>query len=505
MRARDEAVLEERRVRIVERLDPQWQEEMAAPMFGGTNLRYEMSARVAAIPCGGIGLIQEFVRAIGLAEAIDGRVQVLKRHFPYHESDHVLNMTYNILAGGTRLEDLERLRTNEAYLDTLGSRRIPDPTTAGDFLRRFKKEEDVMDLMGATNIARIRVWQRLAKKDRQLALIDTDGTLAPTTGECKAGMDISYKGTWGYAPLLVTLANTQEVLFVKNRPGNQPSHSGAVAYMDAAVALVRKGGFKRVRLRGDTDFSLTTEFDRWDEGGVEFVFGIDAHPSFVTRASAVPEAAWQKVERTAQYAPSGARERPENVKEQIVVARGYTNLVLEEEHIAEIAYTPSCSDKTYRMIVLRKIIRTEKHQQLLFRKTRYHFYVTNVAETILSTRAVVAEANARCNQENLIEQLKNGVQGMRMASDGLVSNWAYLVIAALAWNLKAWLAICWPTAEPRRELRRMEFRRFLHTLMLLPCQVVKTARRVVLRILTYSPWARVLLEGIPFFRRQRFA
>jgi hypothetical protein len=504
MKARDEAVLEERRVRIVERLDPQWQEEMVAPMFGGTNLRYEMSARVEAIACGGIGLIQEFVHSIGLAEAIDGRVNVLKRHFPYHESDHALNMTYNILAGGTRLEDLERLRNNEAYLDTLGSRRIPDPTTAGDFLRRFK-EADVMDLMGAINIARVRVWQRLAKKDRQLALIDTDGTIAPTTGECKEGMDISYKGTWGYAPLVVTLANTQEVLFVKNRPGNQPSHSGAVAYLDAAVALVRKGGFKRVRLRGDTDFSLTTEFDRWDDAGVEFVFGIDAHPSFVKRARAVPETAWQKVERTSQYAPTGARERPANVKEQIVVERGYTNLVLEDEYITEIAYTPSCSTKTYRMIALRKIIRAEKHQALLFRETRYHFYVTNVTEKILSTRAVVAEANARCNQENLIEQLKNGVQGMRMASDGLVSNWAYLVIAALAWNLKAWLAICWPATEQRRELRRMEFRRFLHTLMLLPCQVVKTARRVVLRILTYSPWARVLLEGIPFFRRQRFA
>ena len=504
MKARDEAVLENRQARIVQRLDPEWQEEMAEPMFGGSNLRYEMSARVEAIPCGGIGLMQEFVRSIGLTEAIDGHVNVLKRHFPYHESDHVLNMTYSILAGGTRLEDLERLRNNEAYLDILGSRRIPDPTTAGDFLRRFE-EKDVMDLMGAINIPRVRVWQRLAKKDRQLALIDTDGTIAPTTGECKEGMDISYKGTWGYAPLVVTLANTQEVLFVKNRPGNQPSHTGAVTYMDAAVALVRKGGFKRARLRGDTDFSLTKEFDRWDTEGVEFVFGIDAHPSFVARANAVPQTVWEKLERVSQYVPTAERRRPENVKKQIVVEPGYTNLVLEDEHIAEIAYTPSCSDKTYRMIVLRKIIRAEKHQQLLFRETRYHFYVTNVTQKVLSTRAVVAEANARCNQENLIEQLKNGVQGMRMASNGLVSNWAYLVIAALAWNLKAWLAICWPAKEQRRDLRRMEFRRFLHTLMLLPCQVVKTARRVVLRILTYSPWARVLLEGIPFFRRQRFA
>ena len=165
MTARDEMVLEDRQARIAQRLDPEWQEEMAEPMFGGSNLRYEMAARVAAIPCGGIGLIQECVRAIGLTEAIDGHVNVLKRHFPYHESDHVLNMTYSILAGGTRLEDLERLRNNEAYLDTLGSRRIPDPTTAGDFLRRFE-ETDVRDLMGAINTARVRVWRRLAKKDR---------------------------------------------------------------------------------------------------------------------------------------------------------------------------------------------------------------------------------------------------------------------------------------------------------------------------------------------------
>src|ERR1019366_10277760 len=101
---------------------------------------------------------------------------------------------------GTRLEDLERLRNNEAYLDILGSRRIPDPTTAGDFLRRFE-EKDVMDLMGAINIARVRVWQRLAKKDRQLALIDTDGTIAPTTGAGQGGSDMPYKCTGGDGPL----------------------------------------------------------------------------------------------------------------------------------------------------------------------------------------------------------------------------------------------------------------------------------------------------------------
>jgi hypothetical protein len=499
----DARVIEERRKRIEHRLDGDRQEEREKPMLGGANVRYEMAARAQAIPCGGIGLMHEMVRSIGLAESIDARVHVLRRHFPYHESDHILNLAYNVLCGGTRLEDLERLRTNEAYLDTLGCERIPDPTTAGDFLRRFD-EERIMELMGAMNEARVKVWKKLSKQERALALIDVDGTLAPTTGECKEGMQISYKGTWGYAPLIVSLANTQEVLFVKNRPGNAPSHSGAEIYMDAAVGLVRQGGFRRVRLRGDTDFSLTAHFDRWSAAGVEFVFGMDAHRKLVELADGLAEQDFRPLVRSDRSAVERPRRRPENVKEMIVYERGYENLILEAEHVAEVAYQPVKCQRSYRLIIVRKKIRVAKGQQHLFDQIRYLFYITNVTGGALDTAAVVFEANARCNQENVIEQLKNGVQALRMPSDGLESNWTYAVIASLAWNLKAWLAILLPHRQ-RRELRRMEYRRFLHSVMLVPCQVVRTARQLVLRILTYTPWAEVLLEGVQHFRRWRIA
>jgi hypothetical protein len=497
----DSRLLAERKARLDVRLDPEWQVVRERPMLAGAVRGYEVSGKVSALGCGGIGLVHQMVRSLGLADEIDRAVHVFKRHFPYHESDHVLNLAYNIMAGGTCIEDLELLRNDEAYLDALGAFRIPDPTTAGDFLRRFD-EVQIGGLSSAIHATQKKVWKRLSPKERALALIDVDGTIAPTSGECKEGIDLSYKGEWGYAPLIVSLANTQEVLLCKNRPGNSVSHSGAHPFMDAAVDLVLSGGFRRARLRGDTDFSLTRNFDRWSERGVEFVFGIDAHPSFVARAERLCETAWRLLKRAKRTVKTERRQRPENVRERIVQERGYKNLVLEDEHVAELPYRPAKSERDYRMIVLRKTIRVEQGQLHLADETVYLFYVTNVPVQELSAHEVAFEANARCHQENIIEQLKNGVRAMRMPSDSLLSNWAWLVIASLAWNLKGWLSIMLPRGKDAREIRRMEFRRFLNSVMRVPCQVVKSSRRVVLRILAWSRWARVLLDGMDFFRQR---
>jgi hypothetical protein len=266
------------------------------------------------------------VQRLGLVEEIDQNLELLKVHLPYHESDHVLNIAYNVLVGGERLEDIELRRQDESFLNGLGAQRIPDPTTAGDFTRRFEVQ-DITRLQECINRTRQRVWQQQPEGFLAEAFIDVDGTIAGIYGECKGGMALSYKGIWGYAPLVVSLANTKEVLYLANR---------------------------------------------WD----------------------------------------------------------------------------------------------------------------------LSVEEIVSLANGRCDQENVIEQLKNGVNAMRMPVDDLVSNWAYMVMAALAWNLKAWYGLLVPDRERGLELVRMEFRRFLHAIILLPVQIIRAGRKIVYRLLGYNGWLK---------------
>ena len=227
------------------------------------NIHYEIAEKVRGIAPGGIGAIHLLARKLGLIEDIDEDLHLLKRHLPYHESDHVLNIAYNLLAGGSRLEHIEVRRNDEVYLDALGAERIPDPTTAGDFCRRFT-EGDVERLMDIFNETRLRVWKQQPEDFFDEAFIDADGTLAPSDGWCKQGVDIAYNGMWGYHPLVVSLANTAEPLFLVNRSGNRPSHEHADVYLDKAAALCRRAGFRKITFRGDTDFTQTKHLDRWD-------------------------------------------------------------------------------------------------------------------------------------------------------------------------------------------------------------------------------------------------
>lgn len=487
--------------KITRRLADAVQVNTGGPMLKGDGIRYELAEKTRAIACGGIGAIHRMVKQLGLSEQIDDAVKLLKIHHPYHESDHVLSIAYNMVCGGQVLEDIEIRRNDRGFLDALGTPSIPDPTTAGDFCRRF--DVDAIDaLMDAINRTRLDVWRAQPASFRsQTAKIDADGTLVSTTGECKEGMDIAYNGVWGYHALVVSLANTGEPLFVVNRSGNRPSHEGVVPYYDKAVAACRAAGFEDVLLRGDTDFSLTREFDRWTEDKVRFIFGFDTNPKAVAWAEAAPEACYEELVRRAERAiATQPRLRPENVKARIVRQRGFKNLRLNGEQVVDFPYQPQRCSQAYRMIALRKNITVARGEQALFDEVRYHFFVTN--DWDIDPHQVIREAHARCDQENLIQQLKSGIHALRAPVNTLLANWAFMVMGALAWSIKAWVGLSLPISprwrerhqQDREALIRMDFRTFLQAFVLVPAQIVRSGRRLIYRLLAWNPWQAVFLR-----------
>lgn len=488
--------------RIERRLDQKNDSPTFRPQFAARAIQYEVSAKGGGIACGGIGAIHLLARRCGLIEGIDQRLHLLKLHLPYHESDHVLNVAYNALCHGTCLQDLELRRRDENFLNALGARRIPDPTTAGDFCRRFTAA-DVETLIDIINDTRRRVWAEQPRDFFDGATIDMDGSLTETTGACKRGMDIAYDGTWGYHPLVVSLAETGEVLSIVNRPGNRPSHEGAAREVDRALLLCLTAGFRRVLLRGDTDFSQTRHLDSWDAmPRVRFIFGYDAAPNLVDIAEQLPETAWHRLQRPARYrVKTRPRQRPDDVKQRIVKERGFETLRLRSEEVAEFDYRPSACRRDYRLVVVRKNITKEKGEQALFDEVRYFFYITN--ERAGTADEVVFSANDRCDQENLIAQLKGGCRALRAPLDTLEANGAYMVMTALAWNLKAWWALTLPDPPGRWQQRhraqkqwalRLEFRTFLNAFVLLPCQIIRTGRRLVYRLLAWNPYLNIFFR-----------
>jgi DDE family transposase len=384
VRSTTQQKLARRKRRMARRLSRYKCSPRRVPVFSARNIHYQIADRALGLGCGGIGAIHQVARQTGLIDAIDEQVRVLKVHLPYHESDHVLNIAYNVLAGGRCLDHLELLRNDEGYLNALGASRIPDPTTAGDFCRRFENEQQILTLMETINEVRLKVWKQQEPEFFARAILDADGTIAPTTGQCKQGMNISYDGQWGYHPLVVSLANTREPLYLLNRPGNRPSHEGADEYLDKAVTLCRRAGFQRILLRGDTDFMQTWKLDAWDKAGdLTFIFGADA-------------------------------------------------------------------------------------------------------------------------RKEMIAQLKDtGTGSMRNPLDNLHSNWAYMVMSSLAWTLKAWCGLLLPVtpgapaikhAEQKKSIVKMEFTTFVNGLIRLPCQIIKSGRRIIYRLMSWNPWLSPLLR-----------
>jgi len=448
-------------------------------------LHLESDSRGEITHYGGLVLAQQFVRRFRVAKRLDDALTLFKRHAPYHESDHVLALAYTLYTDGTCLEDQAALQGSEAVRRLVGACRIPDPTTAGDFLRRFTTAQDVEQLSGATDEVQEAVWSKLPRsvrrrrKKHELALVDLDGHIKPLYGVQKEGADFSYDGRWSYQPLVVSLGGSGECLKVVNQPGNaRPSDAAAKALQEVLPLIQRH--FRNAIVRGDTDFDRSDVFNEAIDAGAYFAVGGRLYQNRAALVEAIAEQDWKpfvpRADREEQSGPS-RHGRTANYRQKKAKERKFRTLRTVKQWVSEIAYQPAGLCSPCRMIVRRILIEEDNGQGALFEHFRYRLVLTNLPRSY-TPREVIDITYQRCDQENVIEQFGHGIAGWRMPVAEFMGNSAWLQIARLAWNLGKWIAqIALPS-----EVVRWEWKRFRRHFVYIAAKVLKMGHRLVVRL-----------------------
>lgn len=448
-------------------------------------LHLESDPRGEITHYGGLVLAQQFVRRFKVAQQLDNALRLFKRHAPYHESDHVLALAYTLYVDGRCLEDQGVLQGSEAVRRMIGACRIPDPTTAGDFLRRFRTAGDVAQLSRVIDEVEEAVWSKLPgrvrrrRKKHEFALVDLDGHIKPLYGVQKEGADFSYDGRWSYQPLVVSLAGSAECLKVVNQPGSARSSDAAAAALKEVLPRVLRH-FRGAVVRGDTDFDRADVFNAAIEQGAYFAIGGRLHANRAALVERIAEEDWKpfmpRAEREARRGASRHGRTP-NYRRQKAAERHFRTLSTITQWLSEIEYHPQGLTSPCRMIVRRVLVEQRDGQGELFYHFRYRLVLTNLPRSY-TAREIVDLTYQRCDQENVIEQLGQGIAGWRMPVAEFMGNSAWLEMARLAWNLGKWIAqISLPG-----EVVRWEWKRFRRHFVYIAAKVLKLGRSWVVRL-----------------------
>jgi hypothetical protein len=427
---------------------------------------------------GGLALLFGLLRKLRFAEAFSA-VRVLKIRQGYSEAHHLLHLLASLFVGGDRLEDVDRLRDSEAYHRLAGVEHVSHATTIGDFLRRFTRSH-IKELRGAMWQMQELVWDRLPKPKRRQATLDLDSRICPVYGNKKRGADFSFKKVFSYHPEFLSLAETGEWLDGVNRPGNGSSGSSGARLLRANLKRVL-AHFATVTVRGDTKFGRIDVLEVC-RGKARVCLGWASHGSLVAEADALPESSWSAFERPNRRR---SRSRRRNVRRLKARRRGYKDKKLKQEMVAEFPYLPAAlrgkGIAPYRMIVVRKRILT-RQKGALFDVYDHFFYLTDIPRAEMTAEKIVRFANRRCNQENLIEQAKNGVGAFRMPTGNLLANDVFMLMALLAHNCKNWICLLGLGADKLT----WEWKRFRMHFVYFTVRVIKRHRQLWIR--TNSRW-----------------
>lgn len=465
---------------------------------------------------GGLVLATSLLRRLSVAKQLNENVSVLKQHQPYTEADHILAQALNLYVGGTCIEDMSELQQSEAVCRILGACRVPDPTTAGDFLRRFEPRSNpgaLEDLRRTTDALQGAVWQEKARSNskgkknkgryngkqvkQDLAVLDIDSHLKEVYGVTKEGADFNHKGKWSLHPLTITMAATGDCLAMRNRPGNVRSSEGSAEALDETLDYVRPH-FKQVLVRGDSEFDRADVREACHRRDSRFAFVGREFKNRPQIAASIPQEQWQPFETRARRKAAAqrsqkryrSRKKRKNRRRQRARERNYKNMRLVRQWITEVPWQPPGSEHTYRLVIRRQLIEHSKGQTALFDEYRYRYVVTDLPPSI-STARVIDLTYERCDQENIIEQLGSGLAAWRMPVREFAGNSAWLEIARLAWNLGKWLA---QLVLPE-ETVRWEWKRFRRAFVEVSAEVIKRSRQLWVRFNESHRFLGSLLEA----------
>ena len=442
---------------------------------------------------GGLTLVHQLARKVRFAQHIAEHVKVLKLHQGYGESDHLFHLLSAQFAGASCVEDLGRLQDDEMYRKMLGVERVSDPSTMGDFLRRFTRT-DLNALKSAMWQMRREAWKSLKPKQRRWASLDLDSKICAVYGEQKEGADFGYQGSYGYHPEMLSLAETGEWLDVVNRPCNAVSGDKAVYLLRRNLSQVQER-FKHVCVRGDTKFGRADVLLECERHGAKVCVGWAATPRLVKLAEALPSTAWKPHERRCSggAAPMRVRRKKGNLRRVKARRRGYTDKKLKREWVAEFPYCPMSKKhvvrKTYRVVVIRKQIEVARKTGL-FDLFTYRFILTDLPESNLSE--VVHYAHGRANQENLIEQAANGLSAFRMPTGQLLANEVWMTVAMLAHNFKSYLCLM----ALGEEKLGWEWKRFRFNFLYVVARITKASRQIHVWLDPKPPYVEHIQGGL---------
>ena len=454
------------------------------PVIRNRQVRVQIQERGEITPYGGLALAHDLAMRLGIDRDIQASMHLLRLYAPYFDSDHVLTHVYNQYVGGTCIEDIAHLQHSDAIKHLTGACRIPDPSTAGDFLRRFNPS-NLRAFQQVIDRAREKVWRKMPNSRKRVATVDMDSTIKAVYGECKQGADFSYTGKWSYHPLLLTLAETRELLRTLNRSGNAASADGAAAALQEVLPMVQRH-FGKVYVRGDSAFYQKAIIAECVHRHVGFALVMDSYANLIEMAENLPESAWQpfsahaarKVARTDPRRK--ARRKRERVRARKACERGYKTLSTIEQWAAEFNYTIPGGLKefgvigsTFRVVVKRQLVETRQGQQLLYADYVYRFIITNIPRSEMDAGPLLCFAYGRCDQENIIEQAKHGIAALRMPTGELLANSAFLMAGQLAWCLRAWLSLL---ALPK-ETSRWEWKWFRQAFIYVAARITQSGRR----------------------------